>query len=48
VPGAQETLAVIHAETLIAQSTARINGFKNGAWAAYKKQVDAMAFKILN
>ena len=48
VPGAQETLAVTHAETLIAKSTARINGFKNGAWAAYKKQVDAMAFKILN
>jgi hypothetical protein len=48
VPGAQETLAVTHAETLIAQSTARINAFKNGGWAAYKKQVDGMAFKILN
>ncbi|TAD82067.1 MAG: hypothetical protein EAY75_16765 [Bacteroidetes bacterium] len=47
-PGPQEDLAITHAETLIGQNTARIANFTAGAWAAYKKQVEAMAFKILN
>ena len=45
-PGAQEEMMVSWAEAAIAQAVQRINGFFEGKWKDYRRQVEATPMKL--